>query len=341
MASREYYYVFFGLHLSSDMPLKGLDNRDRPPEIDVEIQFNPKKLSIQPTNQYTHQPYYTSPYFNSNGHPLVMAWRGMDDGDYCLIDSNHVKYTVTSTGSRILVQPPPLLTLNKVVDNLLYFVLVFVLRLRGFLCFYAAVVASEGSAFAFVGYSYSGKSMLTAALAARGISVLSDDLLVLNKLDRSFVAQSGYPWICLRPMALKGTFKQLDECPRLSAEWEYHGDRYVSLDLRQNGFNFEDRSLSLKAVYFIDARSDDPARPSIKPMSAQEAMVELLSHSWNSPVLDKKMTRHDFNHLGQLADFVTFRRLQPHTDTGGMPRLCTLVLRDIDKLSSTTNTAFE
>ena len=151
--------------------------------------------------------------------------------------------------------------------------------------------------------------MLTAALATRGVSVLSDDLLVLKKTNQTFFAQPGYPWISLRPRTLKETFKQLNKWPRLSAEWTYQGDRYVSLDLRQNGFSFEKKPLPLKAVYLINVQSSDPAKPRIVPMTAQDALVELAARSWNSPMLDKEMIRHDFNHLGQLADNLCFRNL--------------------------------
>ncbi len=323
------------MQLSSKVHLTGLEKTQRTNTVDVELQFDFGKSSDKLRTQFAGQPYYISPYSNKCGHPLIKAWRDENSGAYYLVDENRVEFYVTPTGNLIQTRMPSALKFQKVVDSLFYLVLVFVLRLQGHLCLYSAVLGLRGFAIALIGYSYSGKSMLTAALAARGMSVLSDDLLVLKNTNKIFFAQPGYPWISLRPMALKETFNQLVERPQLSAEWTFQGDSYISLDLRQNDLRFEDEPLPLKAAYFIDTHSGDPTRPRIKSVSAQRAMLDLLAHSWSSPMLDKKIIQHDFNELGKLTECVVFRSLlQPHSDKGGIPTLCHLIIRDIEYMIS-------
>src|SRR5262249_51652752 len=77
-------------------------------------------------------------------------------------------------------------------------ILAFVLSLRRVTCLHASAVAIRGRAVAFVGPSGAGKSTLAAALAQRGFSVLSDDLLALSAQGDTLLAHPGVPWLRLR-----------------------------------------------------------------------------------------------------------------------------------------------
>ena len=93
-------------------------------------------------------------------------------------------------------------SLQAAIHHLLFSLPGFLLGLRKSACLHGAAIGWGDGAIALLGQSNSGKSVLSANMAARGIEVLSDDLVALDVIGDTVKVYPGYPWICLRPESL-------------------------------------------------------------------------------------------------------------------------------------------
>ena len=99
-------------------------------------------------------------------------------------------------------------------------------------------------AIALCGVSQAGKSTTAAALALRGISVLTEDVTPIKDFGETFIVEPGYPRICLWPDSVKELLGSPDALPLLTPNWD---KRYLPLDGVRATFQSEPKPLG--AIY--------------------------------------------------------------------------------------------
>jgi hypothetical protein len=203
----------------------------------------------------------------------------------------------------------------------------FVLRKRGCLALHASVAELNGVAFALAGSASSGKSTTAAALALRGIPVLTEDVTPVKQSDDSFIVEPGYPRICLWPDSVKQLLGSPDALPLLTPNWE---KRYLPLDGVRAHFAPEPKPLG--AIYLLSPRADEATAPRIEEISPCDALLVLVQNTYMNYLLDRDQRAAEFDFLAKLADRVPTRRITPHADPARLPALCDLIIEDVMSL---------
>jgi hypothetical protein len=223
----------------------------------------------------------------------------------------------------------PPLTMEDLAVYLRGPVMGFVLRRRGVMALHASAVAVEGRAVVLCGPSESGKSTTAAALALRGVPVLSDDITALSDRSAGFQVEPGYPRICLWPDAVRDLLGQPDALPRLTPSWEK-----CFLPLDGNNARFEAQRKPLGAVYLLAPRMAEANAPRIEEMGPREALLDLVQNTYMNWLLNRNQRAAEFDALSKLVTQVPVRRIVPHADPGRIGELCDLILADAKGLSS-------
>lgn len=201
-------------------------------------------------------------------------------------------------------------------------VLGFVLRLRGAMCLHSSVVGIAGKAIAFLGHATAGKSTIAAGMANAGAEILADDAAVLTVEDDKFIVQSGYAKIRLRQKAAEFLTDNPEDLPIVYSTRE---SRYLSLE---NGNNFHSGSLPLAAIYILGEVSDDYKKPFIKPIKAQEKLMNLIKNTLGNYVVSGDLRAKEFEVLSRIAQTIPMRKLHYAHDIKTLPKQCELIVKD-------------
>ncbi|HEY6551391.1 MAG TPA: hypothetical protein VIY71_09370 [Solirubrobacterales bacterium] len=146
----------------------------------------------------------------------------------------------------------------------------FAAVLQGLEVLHASAVATEEGAVALSGRSGSGKTSLALELCRRGADFLADDVLALERVDGQLVGHPGAP--------VAGIDRA--EAERLSAVGGTGRPEVLAADRREQVARVPASAspLPLRTLFFLDRRSDGPARPCFEPAADAQA---LLSATFN------------------------------------------------------------
>jgi energy-coupling factor transporter ATP-binding protein EcfA2 len=258
------------------------------------------------------------------------AWLGEGSWDasrFLHIDfADGTNFLIDRAGTRIWATWPDTLSLEDTATYLLGPILGFVLRLRGTTALHASAIAVGDRAVGFTGPAGAGKSTTAAALARLGYPVLTDDLLALQDEGTTFLAQPAYPRVRLWPSSATSLYGSAGALPRLTPTWDK-----LYLDLVENG-RFHAHPLPVGSIYIFGARSADPAAPFIEAIAPVAGLLTLVANIYAHP-LDRSqssMRARDFERLGRLVRGVSLKRVVPHVDPARIPRLCEVILADLE-----------
>ncbi|MBF0232542.1 MAG: hypothetical protein HQK65_05825 [Desulfamplus sp.] len=323
-------YHLYGLHLISNREIPGLIplSTSHPVDIHVDIySFRADKITSGAKSII-----YTSNGRTKHGDPFLTVWKqaGNNDAYVQLCYNNgqgHAIFVINSYGSIIRVGCTDNVPFDDIVAYLLGPVIGCVLRLRGFTCLHAGVVAFGETAIAIIGPKGSGKTTLTAFLSFYGHSVLADDIALLIETGERFYIVPGYPRLRLCPESL-ALFPALsvDKLPRVLSIIE---KRYLdlSLDTAASQWRFQQKHLPLSAVYVLGTR-EYGKEPSIKPIHLSAGIAILATHAYPDYFLDRKMRSCDFEVLGRLCASVPLRLVSSPDSLDNLPRLYEIMLND-------------
>ena len=186
-----------------------------------------------------------------------------------------------------------------------------ILHLRGITSLHASAVAVNGAVIAFCGPSGAGKSTLSAALASRGLPLVTDDVLPLHPGPAgSVLAGPGLPELRVYPgtAALIGLEDQVEPPLRghTKARWQPRRAPNAALPLR--------------AVYLLDpslhGSSPMPAFASAIPRPA--ALLDLISNSYWVHSRETAALGRDLLCLGGLLRSVEVTRLNFELSEAGI-----------------------
>jgi hypothetical protein len=324
-------YLVFGLVLRTDVPIPGLTHVEPIPDVPfVRIQLCALGRAPYDFPRGKEELSYTSSYLGLNAEPALRIWK-IAGGSYLhLAYSDGMEFWLDREGENIWGIWPPKSSIEDAATYLLGPVLGLLLRLRGVTCLHASAVAFGGRAVAFVGSAGAGKSTTAAALARRGHSVLSDDIVALSEVDGTFRVMPAYPYLSLWPESVSMLYGSAEAMPRFIGNWD---KRYVANG--SGGVKFEESALQLGAVYLLAERAEDLA-PRIEVVPAQQALISLVANTYATNTLDSHMRAMEFEVLGRLVSAVPIRKIYAHEDPTRIDDLCRLIGSDFGSLPPQT-----
>jgi hypothetical protein len=237
--------------------------------------------------------------------------------------SDGTRFIVDETATRVWGTFRPPLTREDLATYFLGPVMGFLLRRKHVTCLHASGVELLGKAVAFSGDAGYGKSTTAAALALRGVPVLSEDILPLTQTDGKCLAIPGYPRVCLWPDAVRKLVGSADGLPRLTPTWE---KRYLPLDGVRAKFARDSKPLG--AIYLFGERSADAKAPRVESMRPRDALLELVQNTYMNWLLDRERRAVEFDELWRVVQQVPVRRIIAHTDGAEIATLCDRILAD-------------
>ncbi len=173
-------------------------------------------------------------------------------------------------GREIRIEPDPGAEIDTLRNFLLGPILALLLHQRGHLVLHSSGIRINRGAVLFVGGSRAGKSTTAMALHDRGHTVVTDDLAVVQWNTRGPVVWPGFPQLKLWPEAASSLGRSPEKLSRIHARLEKRG---LSVS---GGFSME--PLPLHRIYILDHRANSSGRA----LTSQEALVELMRHSYHA-----------------------------------------------------------
>jgi hypothetical protein len=215
--------------------------------------------------------------------------------------------------------------------NLLGVVLALWLERLGIPALHASAVNIEGQAVAFLSSNYGGKTSLVANLMQSGHSLLTDDLLPLERVDEHFLAHSGYPTMRMWPREAEyflGHYKDLE-----LIHPEYTKRRVL---VGQNGFgSFSNAAQPLGCIY-VPERCNPPEhspKTEILPVSSRDAVFELVRHSFLPRVVEAiGLQPRRLELFTEMVLRVPVRRLKYPSGLAHLPQVRQTILGDLGGL---------
>jgi hypothetical protein len=318
----------YGLHLRTDRLIPGLSpilcGCDS--ALNVHLQLLPKWFhhSGEGWNLF-----YSSGDSNNLGAPSLTVRKLSEQNCYLLSYDDGCRFFFDQDAGSVWCTWPEELTLEDAATYLLGPILALVLRLKGITCLHASAFVFQGSVVALVGEAGSGKSTTAAALAQRGCPILSDDIVAMSIEQGTIYVEPGYPRLRLWPDSANILFGSETALSRLTPNWDK-----CYLDLTQHQYHFSRRSLPLAAIYLLSDRVDDLKAPFVEAIPGSQAFLSLIANSYASCLLDTAMRESEFRCLTKLLKSIPIRRVQPHTEPAYLPKLCDVIIEDLEAMSS-------
>jgi len=219
-------------------------------------------------------------------------------------------------GREIVVEPSAKATEEALRAFLLGPVLAVALHQRGRLVLHASAVALDGGAVAFLGGSGWGKSTLAGALYRRGHRLIADDVLAVSDAADGPCAWPGIPQLKLWPDTAAALGDAVEPLPRL----EPRRDKRV----RAARERFAAGPLPLRRIYVLARGS----RHAIAPLHPQQALVEILRHSYAARLLRAGGAATHFAQCARVAGVVPLARLEARQSLPELPALAQFIEED-------------
>ncbi len=221
------------------------------------------------------------------------------------------------SGNEIIVDPVPGVEERVLRLFLLGPTLALLLHQRGRLVLHASAVGTDHAAIAILGESGQGKSTLAAALYARGFTAVADDVVSIQIDTIGQRVSPGFPQFKLWPEAAAALGYAVETMP-----WLHPSSEKRALCAHRG---FSTATLAPKRFYVLA----DGLVGEIELLRRQEALIELLRHSYCNRVLDVTEAPSHFSHCASLANSVPVRRLRTPRSLPAIPELVRIVEQDL------------
>jgi hypothetical protein len=200
-------------------------------------------------------------------------------------------------------------------------VLAILMSQRGLITLHASAIAFDGQAVAFMGDAGWGKSTLAAWFHRRGRPLIADDIVAITFEQGRPRALPAVPQLRLTPEAL-GVLG--DDPARLPQVW--HGTRKRLQPVREG---FVTVAPVLSRVYVLAP----DAREKIVPISASEAAIEFVRHSFAVRSLHQSAPDRYLREAARLAESVRVLRLSRPLELQGLEEVAGVVEQDLGDVS--------
>jgi hypothetical protein len=226
--------------------------------------------------------------------------------------------------ARIRAVMAPDQTLEDLAAYLYGPVLGYVLRARGRLAMHASCVRIGDGAVLLAGAPGAGKSTTAAALAMRGMCIVSDDLtaLALGDGDDQPRAWPAFDHLRLWPGGERVVLGDGARLERITPGWE---KRRFPLE----GTAFAGEPVPVRAILVLQPRRDR-RRALIQPLAPSRAVVTLATLTYANYLLDPGMRAQELVQLGALVRAVPVSALTPPAGRERLDALCDAIVRSTE-----------
>ena len=249
------------------------------------------------------------------------------DTGYLLRFPELADFEVTADGSSAICYPALNVTEGTAQHLYLNQVLPLALSKIGKLVFHASAVEVADAAIAFVAKSGTGKSTLAAGFAQGGFRFLTDDGLVLEDSGAEYLIQPSHPSIRLWSDSEKALIRPGTKTASTLT--------YTSKSRFLAGPNipFCDQPRPLHRLYFLGDGSS--TAPLIQAMSATEALVELVKHSFLLDIEERSLVGSHFDQVAKLANQPIHYRLDYPRRFEDLPSIRQAILGHMKEVNDT------
>jgi hypothetical protein len=294
-------YIAYGLGIRSALPLPELVAEEAAADVTIRLG---KAKRVLPKATST-EVYPQKAYYESTTEEAYLFWENV--GAFSV-----------RRGCEIVVEPAPGVEERVLRLFVLGAVLAVLLQQRGWLVLHASAVAVDGGAVAFLGQSGWGKSTTAAAMHARGHKVVADDVVAVQDCAEGPVIFPGFPQLKLWPETAVALGDDAKMLPRLHPRIEKRA-RAVSTE------GFSQNPLPLRQIYVL---AESHTRE-VEPLPAQEALVELVRHSYAVKLLRSVGASSHFLQCASLVKNVSVSRLKRSRSLQELPDLVQIVEDDL------------
>jgi len=235
-------------------------------------------------------------------------------------DGTAVDVDLRTTPAHIRAAIAPGQTLEDLTAYLYGPVLGFVLRAWGRLAMHASCVRIGDGAVLLAGPPGAGKSTTAAALATRGLTVVSDDLtaLSLNDGDDTPCVWPAFDHLRLWPDGERVVFGDATRLQRITPSWD---KRRFPLEIA----GFASEPMPARAVFALQPRH--AGRVVVRTLAPSRALVTLATLTYANYLLDPTMRAQELMQLGTLVRAVPVLALTPPAGRAHLGRLCDAIVR--------------
>ncbi|HEY8228303.1 MAG TPA: hypothetical protein VIG25_23760 [Pyrinomonadaceae bacterium] len=316
-----YRCSIYGLGIVANKRIPGVPSSS-PPADDLRIWFGSLPSWLHELSSTQVETSFVADYKDEVGEPVLRVFRLLEGKYFRFCYADKTEFVLDRAGTEIWAVWPTSLTLEDTATYLLGPVMGFAMLLRGIVCLHASAVAIGNQAIALLGPAGSGKSTTAAAFSDRGYRILAEDVVTLDDHRDQFLVRPGYPCIRLWPASVNVLYGSQTHLPKLTPNWD---KRY--LDIHDQ---FENRSLPLAAIYYLNERSEDPAAPFVDVLDKSEGLMSVVANTYATKLMDKQMRAREFGLLTRVLNNVPLRRVTPHADPLRIPELCDRILSDYE-----------
>ncbi|WP_434752034.1 aldolase [Paenibacillus amylolyticus] len=245
-------------------------------------------------------------------HDLTELWEKWDVGsDNFVARDGCLFFRIEDTGlflmehgQRIVVSPVFGADEKKVRLFILGTCMSVIMMQRGILPLHGSAVVIDGWAYAFVGHSGAGKSTLSAALAAQGYPLLTDDVVALSwDAGGRAIVSPGYPQQKLWQPSLEGFGMKQQDYATVHAEITKY-----AIPVQHY---FHQSAVPLAGIYELVPQPDhEPGPVQLKEVSGLERLHLICSHTFRSGLVRRQgLAQWLFETASRLSASVEFSRL--------------------------------
>ncbi len=149
------------------------------------------------------------------------------------------------------------------------------LEINGVPCIHANAIATDEGVVGLIAPSQTGKTTLTAALAVRGMAMMTDDMMAIHKTTAGWKVYPAWPQLRMWPQVAEHFVTNAKVLQRVHHRFE---KRLLKLN-EQNTLKYTSKSGLLKRLYLLERWDTETAEIIIKPVTGAEALVALLQNS--------------------------------------------------------------
>jgi len=107
----------------------------------------------------------------------------------------------------------------------------------------------------------------------------------------------------------------------------------LTTERNASAWRFQPEPLSLAAIYILEPRQEELTNPTIEPVSAVTALMNLMMHrSANFLKLERKKQAREWEAFSQIASNVPIRRVKRPDDLSKLPELCDAIINDAESI---------
>ncbi len=202
------------------------------------------------------------------------------------------------------------------------------LEMRGVLCVHANAIETKCGVIGIIAPSQTGKTTLTAALAVRGMGIMSDDMMAIHKTAKGLKVFPGWPQVRMWPEVAQHFVKNVDSLQRVHCRFE----KRIVEPGAQNELRFSSQSGLLKRLYLLNRtdKVNSNSKIRIESLSASESIVALLQNSMLADVYRSlHIEKERLDRFASMLESIEIRRITYPAGKEHLASVCESIEADV------------